>query len=124
MADEMSLSLERMTGTFHLTANDFIDFDRCLISMQETEYLLTAREVEVLVLLIKSPNRYHTTRELAKKISTNTTNYGVSEHSIQQTISVLRHKLGEDGKKPRFIFCRRGIGYGLFIDKNNGTGNT
>ena len=111
---ENTLLLERIHGIFSLAPDIFIDFDRCFISMRETEFLLTAREVDLLILLIKAPHRYHKASELAKKIAKTDINYAISEHSIEQTICGLRRKLGEDGKEPRFLICRRGIGYGLF----------
>ena len=114
MTFESLLLLERIHGIFSITTDIFIDFDRCFISVQETEFPLTAREVELLILFVKSPHRYHHTSDLAKKVARTEINYAISEHSIEQTISGLRRKLGEDGKKPRFLVCRRGIGYGLF----------
>jgi DNA-binding response OmpR family regulator len=115
MDDKVSSLMERLYGIFSLTPDIFIDFDRCLISVHETEFLLTAREVEVLILLVKSPRRYHSTCEIANKVARTTINYAISEHSIEQTISGLGRKLGENGKNTRFIVCRRGIGYGLFF---------
>ena len=114
MANDISLLLERISGSFSLAPDTCIDFDRCSISVREAEFLLTAREVELLMLLVQAPHRYHTPRELAKKVAGTDMHYTVSEHSIEQTISGPRRKLGEDGKKPRFLVCRRGIGYGLF----------
>ena len=114
MTEDTAL-LEHIHGVFSLTSDTLIDFDRCLISIQKTEFLLTAREVELLILFIKAPGRYHNTSELARKIAKTDLSYAISEHSIEQTICGLRRKLGEDGKNPRFLICRRGIGYGLFL---------
>ncbi len=41
----------------------------------------------------------------------------VYEHSIEQTISGLRRKLGERGKRQRILQSQRGSGYRLILPK-------
>jgi two-component system OmpR family response regulator len=118
MTEPFSLKQDRLSGFFTITCGISIDFDRCVVSVGETESLLTAREITLLSIFVQAPCRYHTTRSLALRISRDETGYPISDHSVEQTMSSLRRKLGEDGKKPRFLFCRRGIGYGLFPESS------
>lgn len=119
MSSNRSLIQERMNGSFPLSPDISIDFDRCMIYVgNHTQYPLTAREIALLTFLVEAPARYHSSSLLATKISTPGSLYPVSEHSVEQTISSLRRKLGEDGKCPRLLLSRRGIGYGLFSQGN------
>ena len=114
MVDSLWCVAEPMKGIFLLAPDVHIDFDKCSIVLNEKEIVLTAREVAVLTVLVSAPNRYYSPSLLAAKVTKEGADYAVSDHSIKQTISVLRRKLGEDGKKQRFLIARRGIGYGLF----------
>lgn len=75
---------------------------------------LTARESALLATLLRSPNVYLSTVELARRLTRPDAPYPVEEHSIEQTISALRRKLGEPPHHPRLLLSRRGIGYGNF----------
>lgn len=66
--------------------------------------LLTPREAQILILLLQAPGRYLTASLLADWLSTSK-GKPVYEHSIEQTISGLRRKLGESGKP--HLYCRQ-----------------
>lgn len=76
---------------------------------------LTARESALLATLLRSPNVYLSTAELARRLTRPDAPYPVEEHSIEQTVSALRRKLGEPAHHPQLLLSRRGIGYGIFL---------
>jgi DNA-binding winged helix-turn-helix (wHTH) protein len=78
--------------------------------------LLTPRETQVLILLLQAPGCYLSSRLLADWLSP-PKGKPVFEHSIEQTISGLRHKLGESGKRQRILQSQRSSGYRIFLPK-------
>ncbi|HLZ22084.1 MAG TPA: helix-turn-helix domain-containing protein [Ktedonobacterales bacterium] len=84
---------------------------------------LTARELALLELLLAAPARYHRLREIARCL-TPPGKWEVDEHSIEQTISRLRRKLGESVRRPCLLRCKRGVGYGLFPGSGGDTAET
>lgn len=90
-----------------------LDGPACVLRRGQEVIPLTARELALLKLLLAAPARYHRPREIARCL-TPPGEWEVDEHSIEQTISRLRRKLGESAHRPRLLLCKRGIGYGLF----------
>lgn len=74
---------------------------------------LTAQEVRLLSALLQAPRRYFRTPDLASRL-TRPGMMPVSSHSVEQTVSELRQKLGESGRESSIIRSRRGLGYGIF----------
>lgn len=85
------------------------------------EILLTAREVDILRILLhtmRTSRRYVTARQLADQLLPSVV-LGTSddpEHCIESGISTLRRKLGETPRDPRILRGRRGIGYRLVLE--------
>ena len=75
---------------------------------------LTARENALLATLLRSPNVYLSAADPARRLTRPDAPYPVEEHSVEQTISALRRKLGEPAHHPQLLLSRRGIGYGIF----------
>lgn len=78
--------------------------------------LLTPREAQTLILLLQAPGRYISATLLADWLSF-PKGKPVYEHSIEQTISGLRRKLGENGKRQRILQSQRGLGYRVLLPK-------
>ncbi len=70
---------------------------------------LTPAEFEVLSFLIEHPNQPIDREELLYSCESLSEN--ASEKTIDVIISRIRHKLGEDPKKPKHIVSVRGVGY-------------
>ncbi|HEY7124727.1 MAG TPA: winged helix-turn-helix domain-containing protein [Ktedonobacterales bacterium] len=94
--------------------NLWFDAATCSILHKNKRLPLTKREHALLTLLMKAPNRIHHTSDLADQLTNLGVAFPVDEHSVEQTIYLLRRKLGESGKRPRILLTHHGIGYGLF----------
>lgn len=97
-----------------LQSHLWIDPQSCALIRNGRTIALTAREFQVLGLLLRTPNCYHSARDLAHRL-TKAGAYPIGQHSVAQTISILRNKLGERAHGQRLLLTRRGIGYGLFL---------
>lgn len=85
----------------------------CLVtSIQRIE--LSAREAQLLSLLVAAPNRYHTGEHLASTLSSRQV-VGLSVHSIEQLICGIRQKLAMAGCAPNRLRTKYKAGYGLFL---------
>lgn len=98
----------------YLHAQAWVDLARCLIWVGDCPVALTGREVRVLEILARAPGRFYPASAIAQEISP--ASFEVEAHCIEQTISGLRHKLGETARAPRAIVSRRGLGYALIIE--------
>lgn len=110
---EISLSLTDTIVSIGPTLS--LDLDSGVIINGGQENLLTAREIAVLRILVTTMRHsrcYLSAQDIAKRI--NIPDVGDPEHCIEQTISQLRHKLGEKARSPRILRARRGVGYRLF----------
>lgn len=89
-------------------------FDPALATLQRqgTTILLTAREAAVLKVLLQTPRGWHSAHDLAGRLQRRWAQ--INAHSIEQTITGLRHKLGESGKHPTILLSRYDLGYGIF----------
>lgn len=107
---------EEDDSLIRLGSDLLIDLDGGLIIREQQKILLTAREVQVLRILVQAwryGRQYISAQTIADRIHLNIYN---PEHSIEQTISLLRRKLGETRHSPRILRARRGFGYRLFSD--------
>lgn len=95
----------------------WFDAATCAILRKHQRIPLTRREHALLTLLLEAPNRMHRTSALADRLTNLDAAYPVDEHSVEQTIYLLRRKLGESGKRQRILLTHHGIGYGLFPQK-------
>lgn len=91
-------------------------FDRATVTIQRAHESvpLTAREAKLFIILLTSPNQFHSANTLARLLKRRQ-EPAISAHSIEQTICGLRKKLGENGQSPCLLRNRRGLGYGLFL---------
>ncbi len=87
------------------------------IMSQDQAILLNPRENALLSLLLKAPEQWHQTGDLAALPSERCGGAEISLQSIRQTILGLRHKLGESSAAPDLLQCRPGHGYGIFPPK-------
>jgi DNA-binding response OmpR family regulator len=100
----------------------WIDLDGGVIIRKQENIFLTAREMHVLRILVKAwrnGRQYISAQVIADRV-------GLSEvynpeHSVEQTISLLRRKLGETPYRPRILHGRRGFGYRLFSETKSDT---
>lgn len=103
-----------------LLRNLSFDADRCVVMRGSKAIDLTARENALLIEMLKMPHRYISARTLARRLAP-TSAYPIEEHSIQQSISTLRRKLGEDGNTQQLLRTKRGLGYGIFPSEHYGS---
>lgn len=80
---------------------------------------VTARELLALAALAEDPGALVTKDDLAKKVWPETGGVA-SDESIEQLISRIRRKLGDDAREPRFLLTVRGLGYRLFAEASRG----
>src|SRR5262249_56750653 len=96
------------------------DAGRCAVLRDGEEIPLTAREADLLHLLLQLPGLYLSRRYLVQALHLQHPHADAGErvlshHRLEQTVSRLRRKLGEPGSHPLLLRCRREVGYGLFI---------
>lgn len=103
------------TLTLHVPAAARISVDakRAEVRVDGREVTVTARELLALAALAADPGALVTKDDLAKKVWPETGGV-VSDESIEQLVSRLRRKLGDDGREPRYLLTVRGLGYRLF----------
>ncbi len=75
----------------------------------ETELQLTAKEYEVLRVLVRETGKVVSREQLMKEIWD--TSWFGSTKTLDMHISVLRRKLGDDAAQPRYITTVRGHGF-------------
>lgn len=114
-ADEGKLQTSRghaSVGRVRLSGDVWFDADECALLVAGKVVLLTARETHIMTRLIRAPRHFHSSAELARLL-TRPGAFPVSEHSVEQTMSGLRRKLGEARGKPGILVSRRGLGYAI-----------
>ena len=77
--------------------------------LDRAEIRLTPTEYRLLAVLMGAPNRIYTREQLILAVFEHA--YGGYDRSIDTHIKELRHKLGENGRKPRYIQTVHGVGY-------------
>lgn len=90
-----------------------MDARRAEVTVDGRPISVTARELFALAALAQDPGALVSKDDLAKKVWPET-NGVVSDDSIEQLVSRLRRKLGDDAREPRYLLTVRGLGYRLF----------
>ena len=92
-----------------------IDVDSRRVYIDEREVNLTAKEFELVYLLVSNPNKVYSREQLLKTI------WGASYPGDARTVDVhirrLREKIERNTAQPEFIFTKWGVGY-YFTDKD------
>lgn len=103
------------TLTLHMPAPGRISVDakHAEVRVDGREVAVTARELLALAALAKDPGALVTKDDLAREVWPETGGI-VSDDSIEQLMSRLRRKLGDDARQPRYLLTVRGLGYRLF----------
>lgn len=106
------------TLTLHMPARARIDVDarRAEVRVDGREVAVTARELPALAALAEDPGALVTKDDLARKVWPESGGI-VSDDSIEQLISRLRRRLGDDARQPRYLLTVRGLGYRLFAER-------
>jgi DNA-binding response OmpR family regulator len=81
----------------------------------ETPLTLTATEFDLLLALARAKGRVKSRDQLLEEVRGH--EWEAFDRSVDMHISVLRKKLGDDPKEPRFIRTVRSIGY-MLVDPN------
>ena len=72
---------------------------------------LTAKEFEILKLLMQNPKKVYTKEQLYSLVWNDA--YFGDENAVNVHISRLRNKIEEDSRNPRYVLTVWGIGYKL-----------
>jgi DNA-binding response OmpR family regulator len=102
---------------FQLARHIIIDFEAYEYEVHGNRVPMTLREWQLLFPLVEkyrtSPRGYLSVRYLIGWMLPNWTDYLDPEQSIAQLASIIRGKWGEPPRNPRFLICKRDIGYQL-----------
>lgn len=95
-----------------LTAGDIVmDLSDYTVKKAGQDIDLTAKEFEILKLLMKSPKKVYT-KEQIYSLVWNEAYFG-DENAVNVHISRLRNKIEDDSRSPRYVVTVWGIGYKL-----------
>jgi len=86
-----------------------VDPDGRTVLLDGTPVLLTRTEFDLLVALMSSPHRVWERDTLARRVQH--TDWPGDDHVIDVHMANLRHKLGDTGRKSRWVRTVRGVGY-------------
>lgn len=93
------------------TSSDFsYDENAHQVNFKNTPLSLTQGEYEVLMVLLKAKASLRSREQIVNECESLSDSYS---KSLDVIIGRLRSKLGDDGKKPRYIHAIRGLGYKL-----------
>jgi DNA-binding response OmpR family regulator len=98
---------ELKAGDIVLKLNEFS------VTKNENEIELTAKEFEILKLLMLNPKRVYTKAQIYSLVWDD--NYFGDENTVNVQMSRLRNKIEDDPKNPRYIKTVWGIGYKLGV---------
>ncbi len=84
------------------------------------ELTLSAREFDLLALLIASPGRVFTRQQLLESVWN--TQLAAYEDNVNTHINRLRNRVEPDPARPRYILTVRGVGYRSAVPDGAGTG--
>ena len=104
---------ETLTLRLSRTPSLSVDVKRAEVRVGDREIPVTARELLALAALAADPGALVTKDDLARAVWPEASG-AVSDESIEQVISRLRRKLGDDAREPRYLLTVRGLGYRLF----------
>jgi len=85
-------------------------------SLDDKALTLTRTEFDLLLALARAKGRVKSRDQLFEEL--HGSEWDVFDRAIDMHISVLRKKLGDDPKEPRFIKTVRGVGYMLVVPQN------
>ncbi|MBI2325626.1 MAG: winged helix-turn-helix domain-containing protein [Chloroflexi bacterium] len=108
---------ETLTLQMPKRARISVDAKHAEVRVDGREIAVTARELLALAALAEDPGALVTKDDLARKVRPETGGV-VSDDSIEQLISRLRRKLGDDAREPRYLLTVRGLGYRLFSTRD------
>lgn len=101
----------------------WVDLERCNLRSQEKIIPLVGQEVLVLEVLLGTPGRFYSAERIADRIAE--VRHSLTDaHCVEQTISKLRRKFGEQRRQPRILVSRRGVGYALYVSNQSGKRQT
>ncbi len=86
-----------------------VDFDSQQVWLRDEEVGLTSREFQLLRFLIRSEGKVLTRDVILNRVWGY--NYYGTARTIDNFITRLRQKIGDDSERPRFIVTVRGMGY-------------
>ena len=86
-----------------------VDRDGREVTLDGTPVALTRTEFDLLVTLMSRPHRVWERDTLARVVQH--TDWPGDDHVIDVHVANLRHKLGENGREPRWVQTVRGVGY-------------
>ena len=99
---------ERPGPAFH-SYDLVIDFTQHRVTLGTKEVNLTTTEYKLLSYLARNSDKMVTPNQILNSVWGE--EYLGETHLLQVTMARLRHKLGDDAKKPKYIITRPGIGY-------------
>lgn len=88
-----------------------LDKDSCTVCKNNINLELNAKEYKILELLMSSPGKVYTKKQLYETVWQDT--YYGDDNTIMVHISHLRDKIEDDQKNPKYLKTIRGIGYKL-----------
>ncbi len=106
---------ETLTLRVPAPARVSVDTRRAEVRVEGKEVALTAHEFRALAALAEDPGALVTKDDLARAVWPESGGV-VSDDSIEQLVSRLRRKLGDDARQPRYLLTVRGLGYRLFAE--------
>lgn len=93
-----------------LTAGDLVmDLAEHTVTKKGEKIALTAKEYEILRLLLQNPKKVYTKAQIYSLIWNDA--YMGDENAVNVHISRLRNKIEDDPKTPRYVITVWGIGY-------------
>ena len=100
-----------------LTGGDLtLDLDRRTVSVAGRPIELTAKEFDLLALLLSHPGRVYTRTQLLDQVWGYS--YAGYEHTVNSHINRLRMKIERDAANPAYVLTVWGVGYKLNDDWN------
>jgi len=92
-----------------------IDFTQHSVTLNGKEVYLSATEYRLLSYLAHNAGQIVTPDQILEAVWGD--KHLGEHHLLRVNITRVRHKLGEDPKKPKYIITRLGMGYELLLDK-------
>ena len=97
-----------------------IDISGHKVTIDEKEVDLTASEFKLLTTLARFPGRVYTRMELVEKVLGY--DFEGYERTIDSHVKNLRAKLGDDPRKPKWLYTVHGVGYRFEAPDKGGKG--
>ena len=95
-----------------LSAGDLsLDIESRRVMLGEREINLTAKEFDILVLLMKNPNKVFSREQLLSAIWENKANEAGDVRTVDIHVRRLREKIEPSPSAPRYVHTKWGVGY-------------